>query len=74
MQTELQEELHQEHTTLPCAFVLFKTAKTASIAGQVVWDMSPLSMDVLPAPEVAETIWENLKISLVQRWGLLSGD
>jgi len=52
---------------LPSSFVVFRSLRSSSVAAQVNWDHSPLTVDVLPAPELTSVLWKNLSIGLWQR-------
>ena len=68
LQTQLEAEMNQEHPTLPCAFIIFRTLRMATSAAQLVWDNCLLGMNTAPAPEVSNVIWNNLSSGLWRRY------
>jgi len=60
--------MNREHPTFPCAFVIFRSLRMVTTAVQVGWDNSPLGMNVAPAPEVSNVIWNNLSNGLWRRY------
>ena len=68
LQIKLGAEMNREHHTLPCAFVIFRTLRMATTAVQVGWDNSPLGMNMAPAPEVSNVLWNNLPRGLWRRY------
>ena len=68
LQSKLEDDVNQEHYTLPCAFVIFRSLRAAMTALQVEWDNSPLHIEKMQAPEVSNVIWSNLGIGLWRRY------
>lgn len=68
LQTKLEDDVNQEHYTLPCAFVIFRSLRMATTALQVEWDNSPLHIEKMQAPEVSNVIWSNLGVGLWRRY------
>lgn len=67
LQSKLEDDVNQEHYTLPCAFVIFRSLRMATTALQVEWDNSPLHLEKMRAPEVSNVIWSNLGVGLWRR-------
>ena len=68
LQSKLEDDVNQEHYTLPCAFVIFRSLRMATTALQVEWDNSTLHMDKMRAPEVSNVIWSNLGVGVWRRY------
>ena len=60
--------MNRDHSVLPAAIVIFRTLRMATTAVQVRWDNSPLAMNMEPAPEVSNIIWNNLTFGLWRRY------
>ncbi|XP_073253634.1 uncharacterized protein [Porites lutea] len=67
LQAKLEAEMNRDHSILPAAIVIFRTLRMATTAVQVRWDNSPLAMNMEPAPEVSNMIWNNLAFGLWRR-------
>ena len=67
LQSKLEEDVNQEHRTLACAFVIFRSLRMATTAVQTEWDNSPLYIEKMQAPEVSNVIWSNLGVGLWRR-------
>ena len=70
LQSKLEDDVNQEHYTLPCAFVIFRSLRMATTALQIEWDNSPLHLEKMRAPEVSNVIWSNLGVGLWRRYFL----
>ncbi|XP_048589618.1 CSC1-like protein HYP1 [Nematostella vectensis] len=78
MQGRLEDELRCDHPSIPCAFIVFKSLQSASVAAQVLWDEDGMLMNVQPAPDKDDVIWGNLTVVLASRlarsivsWGII---
>lgn len=60
--------MNRDHSILPAAIVIFRTLRMATTAVQVRWDNSPMTMNMEPAPEVSNIIWNNLAFGLCRRY------
>ena len=67
VQAKLDAETEKKHDLLPSSFVVFRTLRTSALAAQAKWEPSPLSFDIMPAPEFSNVIWNNLSIGLWAR-------
>lgn len=67
LQTRLDADMNIEHLALPCVFIIFRSLRMATTALQVSWSNCPLGMNVAPAPEVSNVIWDNLSRGLWRR-------
>lgn len=66
-QAKLDEETEKSHALFPCSFVVFRSLRESSVAVQADWNHSPLTVDVMPAQELASVLWKNLSVGLCQR-------
>lgn len=71
-QAKLDAETEKKHDLLPSSFVVFRSLRSSTLANQADWDNSPLTVDVMPAPELPSVIWNNLSIGLWQRYHILT--